>query len=276
VNPGALTAACLGGHKVVIELLLDQGADPDPELAGPIPHHPLSAAIRFGDIELVQLLLEKVVDINVKTFRVALLEAVQSGVLEIVKLILGRGAELNFREDVGRHPDGLYFPYLWGDTGISCYTVTPLLLAIKEEHEQVVQLLAKNGADVNYEGGVGEFPLALAVESQNEKIVELLLQHGADINRGWDGWYNVLEWAITWGEPIKESVIGVLLRHVSHLDVENLCYDSAYTRALGICSESVIQLFEAAGFPRRPRPPAWKKLVGPLRIDQWELGEYSA
>lgn len=268
-----LAAACLGGHKVVIELLLDHGAEPDPKLANRVSGHlPLSAACRFGDPELVQLLLKKIVEINVKTLRLALLEAVHSGAVEIVNLILEKGAELNFREvgDVGLLLDlnaGWYFLE---------HPVTPLLLAIKEEHEQVVQLLAKNGADVNYEGGVGEFPLALAVESQNEKIVELLLQHGADINRGWDGWYNVLEWAITWGEPIKESVIGVLLRHVSHLDVENLCYDSAYTRALGICSESVIQLFEAAGFPRRPRPPAWKKLVGPLRIDQWELGEYSA
>ena len=128
----------------------------------------------------------------------------------------------------------------------------PFVLAIKEGHEQVVQLLVKNGADVNYEGGVGEFPLALAVQSKNEKIVELLLQHGADINRGWDGWDNVLEGAIAGGNP-DESIMRVLLAHVSRLDVENLRYDSAHKRALGFCSESVIQLFEAAGFPRCPR-----------------------
>jgi ankyrin repeat protein len=241
-----LVAACLGGHKAVIELLLDHGADPDPKpLANQALHTPLSAACRFGDPALVQFLLEKIVDINVKTLRLALIEAVRSGAVQIVNLILERGAELNFR--FGQLVDMVFDTSTW-----PCYTVTPLLLAIRKDHEQVVQLLVKNGADVNYEGGVGEFPLALAVEWKNEKIVKLLLQHGADINRGWEGWDNVLERAIG-GDPEEESIIGVLLAHVSRLDVENSCYDSAYTRALRYCSESVIRLFESAGFPKRDR-----------------------
>jgi ankyrin repeat protein len=72
---------------------------------------------------------------------------------------------------------------------------TPLHLAAKYNHPEIVELLLANGADVNaqscerYEtrfgGGLrnGETPLTLALRSYNHKrVMELLVTHGADVN----------------------------------------------------------------------------------------------
>ncbi|XP_072919815.1 2-5A-dependent ribonuclease-like [Hemitrygon akajei] len=58
---------------------------------------------------------------------------------------------------------------------------TPLFLAAEKGNEQVVELLLKNKANVNYKTkSYGWSPLHTAVQSNHEKVVHLLLKYGAD------------------------------------------------------------------------------------------------
>lgn len=50
------------------------------------------------------------------------------------------------------------------------------------DYGKVVDLLAKNGAQLNLKDSDGKTPLHLAVENSYEKIVVRLIANGADIN----------------------------------------------------------------------------------------------
>ncbi|XP_051868517.1 2-5A-dependent ribonuclease-like [Pristis pectinata] len=58
---------------------------------------------------------------------------------------------------------------------------TPLFLAAGKGNDQVVELLLKKKANVNYQTkSFGWSPLHSAIQSNHEKVVHLLLEHGAD------------------------------------------------------------------------------------------------
>lgn len=55
-------------------------------------------------------------------------------------------------------------------------------LYIQSGREEIVELLLKNGAEVNRKNKNDKSPLDIAVEKSFGKIVEILIQSGADIN----------------------------------------------------------------------------------------------
>ena len=60
---------------------------------------------------------------------------------------------------------------------------TPLIIAILEGKYDVVEVLLKQGADINAIGGWWfRTPLHYASEAGYENIVELLISNGADVN----------------------------------------------------------------------------------------------
>ena len=64
------------------------------------------------------------------------------------------------------------------------FTSTLLQKAIGEEKIEVVQLLLKNGVDVNYRVSEEDLtPLMYAINNGNKEMVSLLLKHGADPNK---------------------------------------------------------------------------------------------
>ena len=60
---------------------------------------------------------------------------------------------------------------------------SPLTLAAQEGHEAVVEVLIKNGADVNKLDKNGRGPLHIAVQMNDLETVDILLRSGADPNR---------------------------------------------------------------------------------------------
>jgi ankyrin repeat protein len=76
--------------------------------------------------------------------------------------------------DLESHPNDLN---LLDDGGL-----TPLHLAVLHCHTNVVDLLLKNGADVNHEGKDNETPLHLAAQEGCIDAVSMLLEKGANVN----------------------------------------------------------------------------------------------
>jgi hypothetical protein len=92
-----------------------------------------------------------------------LLIAIERGHLDIVKLLIEKGAQV----DEARIGD----------------SVTPLLIAAGHGHLEIVKLLIEKGAQVNQarisDGGL---PLFFAAQNGHAEVVELLIQKGAEID----------------------------------------------------------------------------------------------
>lgn len=91
----------------------------------------------------------------------ALVGASSEGHIEIVKILLDHGADVNY-------PD---------------YGFRPLQEAFLRGHKEVVQMLLDHGADVNPLGYFRCFaraPLVLASTYGHKEVVQMLLENGAD------------------------------------------------------------------------------------------------
>lgn len=56
---------------------------------------------------------------------------------------------------------------------------TPLSLAIKQNHKEVITLLIRNGANLETPDASGTTPVQLAQKLGNKELVDLLIRHGA-------------------------------------------------------------------------------------------------
>ena len=121
-------------------------------------------ACMAGDIECIDLLLQRGMDVNFSSYHygTALQAASRVGNVEMVERLLGSGAELNILQGVHG---------------------TPLRAAVIQGHEGLVRMLINQGADVNlrYEDE-SDSVLHLALRSRNNAIFKLLLDAGADMN----------------------------------------------------------------------------------------------
>ena len=123
----------------------------------------------MGDVIKVRGLLDGGVDINYHskdkqaTGRTALTEAAIQGQLDVVRLLLERGANLN-----------------WQDRAVG---FTPLGWAANQGHESIVRALLEAGADPNL--ATPEFlrtPLMAAAQRGSLPIVKVLIAAGANVN----------------------------------------------------------------------------------------------
>lgn len=163
-----LIAAIEAGQVETVELLLDLGADPN--LSTHHYRNALEPAVRLGGsegIRICQVLLKAGVDVvDTHPSGITVLQiACETGQEEIVKLLLGAGAHPNY---YGRTVDG-----------------SPLLLAIRNEHIQIIRLLLKFDANVNIEDGEGLTPLerACSLKGPRLDIVETLIKAGANTDK---------------------------------------------------------------------------------------------
>ena len=121
-------------------------------------------ACMVGDIECIDLLLQRGMDVNFSGYYygTALQAASRIGNIEIVERLLKAGAKIDILQGVHG---------------------TPLRAAVIQGHEDLVRMLIAHGADVNlrysdYSGSI----LHLALESGKSEIFKLLLDAGADMN----------------------------------------------------------------------------------------------
>ena len=91
-----MDAACLGDLKL-LQQLIKKGADVNMKTLD--ERTPLMCAARGGHLDVVKALIALGADVNAKTIygHTALMEAAEKGNLGIVKALLDKGADVNYR-----------------------------------------------------------------------------------------------------------------------------------------------------------------------------------
>lgn len=123
---------------------------------------PLRYAVQWGNSKVVKLLLDS--DAWVHAYpqeKTVLHESVKTGSVDIVKLLLAAGADINVDDDSGD---------------------TPLHMAIDSENVNILKLLIDSGANVNAKNEDSDTPLHTAIEKQKVKAIKLLLDAGSDVH----------------------------------------------------------------------------------------------
>ena len=181
-DPYSLLAAAEAGCTPAVELLLKAGYDPlalssSSKLLGSIisgdasGYNALTIACQNGHIEIVELILQRPVDLNAMqdnglTPLMAACNA-ENDNLEIVQLLLEAGADPNL-------------PIMVQASSISCPS---LLFACTKGHLELVKFLLKEvGGNVNLQQETGETFLMTACDGGHKDIVLTLLESGADPN----------------------------------------------------------------------------------------------
>ena len=123
---------------------------------------PLHYAAYFGHFEIVQILLENGARLRERNLlgETALCIAIKKGHCQIFKYLIQKGADI----DVWREMCG------------------PVIIAIIHSQIDVLKLLLKHGAEVNFQHFEYRTPLQYAIKNQNLEMIHELLTHDANPN----------------------------------------------------------------------------------------------
>lgn len=158
-RPPLVVAANVGSRECV-RVLLNHKADPNVESATGTA---LYKAVMNNREDVVRLLLDHnpKPDMSVTPSGQAMLliRAVCTGNAELVSLLIEHGAKVEAID-----PNGDFYK-------------TPLSWASKEGHLEIVKLLLKNKADINYTGGGSNAPLFAAIYGSQVEVAKYLLQY---------------------------------------------------------------------------------------------------
>lgn len=108
--------------------------------------------------------------------------AAVSGDTALVSMLLGYGADINYRYIERHTPRKALNPH-----GARGHESTALSVAARYGHLTLVNFLLVNGSDVNLKTGfptLWKTPLNLALEKGHEEVIKALLAHGADVDDG--------------------------------------------------------------------------------------------
>jgi len=164
-TPTPLGWAAISGDATTVKLLLDRGADANPEDKDSVSNGSMRSGAR------------------------PIHTAAAGGHLEVVKLLVSAGADFNSRTA----PGGCFIG------GIDRYwngSFTPLIVAASSGRAEVVGFLADKGDNLDAADDFGLTALHHAALLGDADIVKILLKHGADAQgkgvrrpsaRGWEG-----------------------------------------------------------------------------------------
>jgi ankyrin repeat protein len=196
-TPLHAAAAGKSGSGEAIDLLLANGADIEAVDGTEYKRTPLHLAAESANAEAMKALIDRGADVRDREILFAtinrfqsqpakkemielllrkgakipsglLYSAVSHGDINVVKLLIDRGADVNELDDYDKTT--LLMRIVQPNTGISP-SLKPAL----------VKLFLSKGADVNARNKNGETALSIADKSSTPEIIELLKQHGAKI-----------------------------------------------------------------------------------------------
>lgn len=153
-----ILSACFGNFKAM-QLLLSYGADID--FVSKDGCTALVVAVQGGHAQIVRTLLRHKATINVPNGSSPQFFAAQEGYGEILRLLAKAGADLD----------------------VIFMDVTPMFIAAQENHAKTILTLIKLGADCNKRTKkFGATPIIVAVHRGLDEILEILIRQGADVN----------------------------------------------------------------------------------------------
>jgi len=182
----ALWWAAKNGHKRVVELLQQEGASPD------------TAVSRFakkGHLQAIKTLIESGIPLKVtnEEERTGLHIAARYGHLDIVKYYVEKGLDIHTKDIKGYSP--LHRASGYGQTKVAKYLLergsnpnwegepnkwTPVSLAARYGHVDILQMLHRRGGDLNRLTHKGWSPLMLAAYGKKPLAVKYLLENDVD------------------------------------------------------------------------------------------------
>ena len=193
-NGGGLIESIKRGDlpEVTKILLAGTSADSEDDGAG----RALCWAVRVNRRDMVELLLAKGADVNKEEDDggTALIVAAAAGHADMVKLLLSHGADANHKDNGGHTAlllaaGGAVFgampPFLLKEILGEEATERgeQLLSSMGTEHQAVMELLLKAGADANIQADdCGLTALMFAGLGGSVELVQMLLSHGANVN----------------------------------------------------------------------------------------------
>ncbi|KAF4829521.1 Ankyrin-1 [Colletotrichum siamense] len=199
--------ASINGHEVVVQTLLDKGADIN-SLCNSVGTA-LQAASKRGHKEVIRLLLKEGANTNTQSEKhpSAIHEASRRGFSDIVAMLLGKGAYVNTHCGNISSLDVNDRIVIHAPVNLNNYPSpsekgpyasmrrhlnrtkhghqpneklsTPLLSAVSGGYSTIVEMLLRNGAETSTRDGSA---LLIAISRGSDDIVQILLERGVDIN----------------------------------------------------------------------------------------------
>ena len=200
-----LSVACANGNSALAQKLLEAGAHPN--IINAAGETPAMTCARTGSAEAIKALLARGADVNAvepNLNQSALMWATAEGHLDVVRLLIGHGADVRAATRHG---------------------FTALHFAAREGNIEIAQELVAAGVDVNtvskadpslkgrgpaYDAmrSAGSTPLLVATVRGQVPVARFLLEHAADPNVQ-DAGFTPLHWAAnTWEGDLSNPVFG--------------------------------------------------------------------
>ncbi len=209
-HDGQLFAAVASGNtKKVVRLLKETG---NTELRNESGYTPLHWAVLTNQEEIVSLLISRgaVIQTTATSGYTPLHDAVYGGNIKIVRLLIDHGADIYAADQLGKRPLDLAIEKGYGEiipllkplhlaaesgdfNGVKKISEanptslnlkdergwSPLHLAVKTGHLEIVKLMIGRGAAINARGVCGVTPLRLALDSGQKPTAAYLIEKGA-------------------------------------------------------------------------------------------------
>ncbi len=198
----ALYIATESENLVIATALLDAGAEIDPRNL--YESTPLIDAAKSLRVDIVRLLVARGADVNAADYRggTPLISATiwgsnEAGIRQVAEILIAAGVDVNARRPGGGRGRA-------GNDGSSA-----LQQAAESGYTAVVDLLIRNGANVNDAFADGRTLLYWAARNGHRDVVALLIAHGANVNAEAMG-RTALQAARKYG---NKEIVDMLLAH---------------------------------------------------------------